>query len=246
MISQSKADSAHLWPEKLIHEGKLFRYVDPMLTEADTRAKLIDTLFAMSSAGLNRRSGARLMLAIHQSMDVSLRKRVRVADAISRLGPRIALALLLSFASAWFSAAHAEPNCNTALSRIAKAAVLRAIDQNKHTACSGFKQGQLAIDETRTLRLDSFQLCEDGAVVSAKLSVLIECATSSNAFIKTSVGDTLSAEASADLDKCTVSGARAWGSGFLTNVGLNWSDVDRKLKEAAEKEIQPYCTKLKE
>ena len=129
------------------------------------------------------------------------------------------------------------------MSRIAKAALVRAIDDNKGTACSGFKQGQIAIDKTRDLRLESFMLCEDGAVVSAKLAVRIECATSDSALIKTSAADTLSAEASADLDKCTVSEARAWGGGFVTNVGLNWIEANRKLKEAAEKEIRAYCTK---
>ncbi|MFT3800809.1 MAG: hypothetical protein QM766_06265 [Burkholderiaceae bacterium] len=171
-------------------------------------------------------------------------KQVRMADPIFHLGPRLAFLLLL--VSALPSTAEAQPNCNTALSRIAKTALLRAIDQNRQTACSNFKQGQIAIDKTRVLRLEDFQLCEDGAVVSAKLSVHIECATSDSAVIKTSAQDTLSAEAFADLDKCTVSGARAWGNGFLTNVGLNWIDANRKLKEAAEKEIHPYCTTPKE
>lgn len=170
-------------------------------------------------------------------------KRVTGADAIFCLKPQIVL--LFSLASAWFSAAGAEPNCNTALSRIAKAAVLRAIDENKNTACSSFKQDQIAIDKTRNLTLNDFQLCEDGAVVSTKLSVQIECATSDSAVIKTSARDTLSAQVTADLDKCTVSDAHAWGSGFLTNVGLTWINVDRKLKEAAEKEIRPYCTNSK-
>ena len=175
---------------------------------------------------------------------MKLDKRVRGADAIFRLGSLIAL--LLSLASAWLSAAEAEPNCNTALSRVAKAALLRAIDENKHTACSGFKHGQIAIDKTRVLQLKDFQLCEDGAVVSAKLSVHIECATSDSAVITTSVQDTLSAKASADLDKCTVSDVRAWGSDFLTKVGLNWIDANRKLTEAAEKEIRLYCINPKE
>jgi len=174
---------------------------------------------------------------------VRLDKRVRGADTIFRLGSRIAL--LLSLASAWLSAAKAEPNCNTALSRMAKAALLRAIDENKHTACSGFKRGKIAIDKTRVLQLKGFQLCEDGAVVSAELSMHIECATSDSAVITTSAQDTLSAKASADLDKCTVSDVRAWGSGFLTNAGLNWIDANRKLMEAVGKEIRPYCTNPK-
>ena len=153
---------------------------------------------------------------------------------------------MLSLVSAWVSITEAQPICNTALSRIAKAALLRAIEQNRHTACSSVEQGQIAIDKTRVLRLEDFQLCEDGAVVSAKLSVHIECATSDSAVIKTSAEDTLSAEASADLDKCTVYGVRAWASGFLANVGLNWIDANRKLKVAAEKEIRPYCTSPKE
>lgn len=139
--------------------------------------------------------------------------------------------------------ASAQKSCSTALGRIARAAAERAVANNMQTACKGFKQGRFAIDKTKSLELKTFELCENGAVVTAQLSVRIECATSDAAVISVSAEDTLSARASANLDTCRVSEARVWSNGFLANVGLDWANADRKLKEAAEREIKQYCAR---
>lgn len=65
-------------------------------------------------------------------------------------------------------------------------------------------KGELAIDKTKNLSLKQFELCEDGPVVTARIIVHIECATSDAAVFRTSVADTLAATASANLDSCTV------------------------------------------
>jgi hypothetical protein len=134
------------------------------------------------------------------------------------------------------------PNCNTALGRFARAAAERAVIENRQTACKGFRHGSFAIDKTRALELRAFSLCENGAVVTVRIDVRIECATSDAAFIRTSVDDTLSAHVSANLETCKVFGEQVSGNGFLTNVGLDWANVAQDLKEAAEREIKPYCT----
>ena len=151
-------------------------------------------------------------------------------------------ALYYSFAGVVASDTSAPPNCNTAFGRIAKVAAERAVQDNRQTACKGFKQGDLAIDKTRALELKAFELCENGAVVTARINVRVKCATSDSALIRTSVADTLSAQVSANLETCTVSDALVLASGFLTNVGLDWANANHKLKEAAEREIKPYCT----
>ena len=45
LMSQSDADQAYLRLKELLEKKALFRYSDPKLSEADTRAKLIDPLF---------------------------------------------------------------------------------------------------------------------------------------------------------------------------------------------------------
>jgi predicted type IV restriction endonuclease len=45
MITQSEADSAYIKFRHLVESHKIFRYDDPRLSEADTRAKLIDPVF---------------------------------------------------------------------------------------------------------------------------------------------------------------------------------------------------------
>ena len=150
--------------------------------------------------------------------------------------------LVSSLMGTWASDTYAQQNCDTGLGRIAKAATLRAISQNQKTACSGFKQGQIAIDKTRALELTAFALCESGPVVTARIAVRIACATSDSALIQTSATDTLSAQASANLDTCTVSDAQVSANGFLTKVGLNFANANQRLKAAAEREIKPYCT----
>ena len=135
-------------------------------------------------------------------------------------------------------------NCDTVLSRVAKAAAEKAINENRETACSGIKKGPLGIDKTKALELKGFQLCEKDAVVTAHIEVRIECATSDNAVIRTSVSDKLSAKASADLDSCTVSeDTQIRANGDFTRFGLNLSNANQKFKEAVKKEIQPYCIK---
>lgn len=169
-------------------------------------------------------------------------KHIRVAylgrhQAISIIG-----ALFYLFTDVVAYDTSAAPNCGTALGRIARVATERAVLENQQTACKGFKRGALAIDKTKALELKKFELCENGAVVTARIDVRVECATSDAALIRTSATDTLSAQASANLETCTVSDTRVSASGFLANVGLDWANADRKLKEAAEREIKPYCT----
>jgi len=155
--------------------------------------------------------------------------------------------VVFSVAISWIPSAQAEENCNTALSRLAKTAAESAVKENKETACSGFKLKDspipIAIDKTKVLELVDFKLCEDGAVVKAHIKVNIECATSDNAMIKASQSDTLSAQASANLDSCTVSDSQIQASSDLTKVGLNLLDANQKFKEAAEREIRKFCQK---
>jgi len=151
----------------------------------------------------------------------------------------VALACLL-MAITVFPAA-AQSNCRTALGRIAKTEALRAIERNRETACSGFRLGPAAIDKTRALELTDFEFCESGPVVTARLSVRVECATSDRAVFRQRVSDTLSAQASANLDSCTVSEARVWASGFLTQVALDWANANQRLADAVARAIRPYC-----
>ncbi|MFA5947903.1 MAG: hypothetical protein WC806_02945 [Candidatus Gracilibacteria bacterium] len=137
--------------------------------------------------------------------------------------------------------AYGEPNCNTALGRVAKTLVTRAVSDNKDRACAGLKKGPIGIDRTKKLGLSDFKLCEDGPIVSAEVSADIECGTSDAAFIRVSVEDTLTATASADLDSCRVLDTKVSAKGELANVGIKIADLSAKLKEAAEKEIKPYC-----
>jgi hypothetical protein len=132
-------------------------------------------------------------------------------------------------------------NCDTALSRIAKANAVKAIDQYRDTACSGLKQGLIVIDKTRELKLTSFELCEIGSVVEAAISIQVRCATSDAALIKVEVGDTASAKAAADLDTCKVLSASASAQNLVSQTGLSLAGVDEKLKDAIAKIIQPYC-----
>jgi hypothetical protein len=150
-------------------------------------------------------------------------------------------AFLISSVLIFDSSAQPARTCNTALSRIAKAAVLKAIDQNRDTACSGIKQGPLGIDKTKELNLAGFELCEIGSVVEAAISVKIKCATSDAALIKVEIEDTASAMASADLDTCKVLSASASAENLVSKAGLDLAGVDEKLKDAIAKVIQPYC-----
>jgi hypothetical protein len=160
---------------------------------------------------------------------------------VSRSTFRIFSLLLASAGLA--ASAYGQPNCNTMLSRVARAAAEKAIAERKDTACSDLKKGPIAIDKTKTLELTSFKLCEDGPIVSADVAVKIKCATSDAALIHASIEDTATASVSADLDTCRVLRANVTAEGFVAQAGINIADLNGKLKEAAEKEIKPYCKK---
>jgi hypothetical protein len=77
--------------------------------------------------------------------------------------------------------------------------------------------------------------------VTASITVHVKCATSDQAFIRASVEDDLSATASANLETCQVQDAKVSAAGSIANTGLQVADLDKKLREAAQKEIAPYC-----
>lgn len=157
---------------------------------------------------------------------------------LDRLAARSVLIFAMSVSAD--IAAHGQPNCST-LSRVAKTVIVKAVSDNRDKACAGLKKGPIGIDKTKKLELSNFKLCEDGPIVSAEISADIECGTSDAAFIYISVADTLTATASADLDSCRVLDTNVWAKGDLTNAGIKIADLNAKLKEAAEKEIKPYC-----
>ena len=99
--------------------------------------------------------------------------------------------------------ASGQPNCNTALSRLAKAAAQKAITAHENTACSGLKNGAVRIDKTKRLEMLDVRVCEDGSVVSANISVRVRCATSDAAFVKVEIEEIASALASADRNLCS-------------------------------------------
>jgi hypothetical protein len=136
---------------------------------------------------------------------------------------------------------HAEPNCDTALGRAAKARVSKAISDNKDQACNGLKKGPIGIDKTKKLELNSFKLCEDGSVVSAEITIDVSCGISRPALLSVSVDESLTATASADLDSCRVIDADVSAAGRLGAMGIKWADLAKKFREAAEREIQAYC-----
>jgi hypothetical protein len=139
------------------------------------------------------------------------------------------------------SFAQSQENCNTALTRIAKRAAEKAIEDYRSKASAGLKSGPIGIDKTEILAVRNFRLCETGPIVAASITVHVRCATSDRAFIKVSVEDDLAATASANLDTCQVLNAKVSAAGFVAKTGIQVADLDTKLREAAQKEIEPYC-----
>jgi hypothetical protein len=139
------------------------------------------------------------------------------------------------------SIAESQENCNTALTRIANRAVEKAIADHRNNACAGLKSGPIGIDKTEALELRNFRLCETGSIVAASITVRVRCATSDQAVIRASVEDDLTATASANLDTCQVLNAKLSAAVFIAKTGLQVADLDKKLGEAAQKEIAPYC-----
>jgi hypothetical protein len=139
-------------------------------------------------------------------------------------------------------AAHAEQNCKTALSRVASKEALRAIEENKDSACEALNGGTIGLDKTKSLKLEELKVCEDGPVVTASIAVYIECATSPSAVFRSSTSDTLHAKAAANLDTCVVSESSVSASGFLANLVLDWTMAGAKLQGEAQKAIKPYCS----
>lgn len=135
----------------------------------------------------------------------------------------------------------AAENCNTALSRLARAEVVRAIEQHRHTACEELNGGAIGLDKTKALELKDLKVCEDGPVVTASIAIRIECATSPSAVWRTSQGDTLSAAATANLDTCKVSNVKVSAAGFLADQVLQQTGASARLKDEAEKAIKKFC-----
>lgn len=153
-----------------------------------------------------------------------------------RLWPAMAVALFVGVGPAV-----GQENCNTALTRLARGAAEKAIRENGNDACSGLKHGPLAIDKTKALELREFRLCEEGPIVRASVAVYIKCATSDAAFVRTSLDETMSAIATANLDTCKVTDARVSAAGDLARAGLIGAGAANKMRDEIEKAIKPYC-----
>ncbi len=134
-----------------------------------------------------------------------------------------------------------QPNCNTALSRLARGAAEKAIRENQTKACSGLKQGPIAIDKTKDLELKAFELCEDGPIIRASAAVFIRCATSDAAVIRASASETVKAVAVANLDTCKVTEASVSANGDLAQAVLKLVGADKNMRSEIEKAIKPYC-----
>jgi hypothetical protein len=134
-----------------------------------------------------------------------------------------------------------QENCNTALSRIARREADKAIATHLGDACSGLKSGSIAVDKTKLLELRSFRLCENGPLVTASVTVRVKCGTSDQALIRLEIEDDLTATASANLDTCQVLDARISAGGSVAEAGLRAAGLSKKLHDAAQNEIKPYC-----
>jgi hypothetical protein len=149
----------------------------------------------------------------------------------------IGILTILSFGST----AEAVSNCDTALSRISKVAAQTAIKDHQDNACDGLKQGGIGVDKTKKLELRRLEVCEDGPVVSARVTVDVKCGTSDAAIVKINIEETVTASVSANLDTCMVANANVEAKGFVAQLGISVADLNSKLKAATEKEIKPYC-----
>lgn len=149
-----------------------------------------------------------------------------------------------AFAVALFldaSMALGQENCDTALSRLAKGAAEKAIQDHRHSACSGLKSGIFAIDKTQALELRQFRLCEKVPIVRASATVYVRCATSPAAMIPASFDETVTASATADLDTCKVTDTTISSEGEMTNAGIRIAGASDKMRSELEKAIKPYC-----
>jgi hypothetical protein len=135
----------------------------------------------------------------------------------------------------------AQENCNTALTRIAKKAAEKAIADHRDNACAGLKKGPFGIDKTRALELRKFSLCETGPVVVASITVHVWYATSDRAVLKADLEDDITATASANLDTCQVLNTDVSSKTFIVETGIRVAELEKKLRDAAEKEIKDYC-----
>ena len=132
-------------------------------------------------------------------------------------------------------------DCDTALSRIARKAAEKAVQEYRGEVCSGLKLGPIGIDRTKALELQSFQLCEKGPLVSASVTVFAKCGTSEGAILQMQLGDQVKAKAEANLDTCQVLNAKLNGGKFVTEAVIEVADLEKKAKEVLEREIKPYC-----
>lgn len=136
---------------------------------------------------------------------------------------------------------NATVNCNTVLSRIAKKEADNFMKSKGEIVCSGLKKGDIRIDKTREFTLRSFNVCENGNIASAEAEVFIRCATSDRAFIQASVSDTISAKVVANLKTCKIEEATIHARKFFVKIGIAMTDIEKKLKDRAFKNIKKYC-----
>ncbi len=140
-----------------------------------------------------------------------------------------------------FAAEAQTRDCDTALSRIARKAAEKALQEHRGDVCSGLRLGPIGIDKTKALELRAFELCERGPLVSASITVFAKCSTSEEAIIQTQFGDQVNAKADANLDTCQVLTAQLNGGKFVTEAVIKAGELERKAKEVLEREIRPYC-----
>lgn len=149
--------------------------------------------------------------------------------------------LAIAVGGAATGTAGAADSCNTALSRVARAEAMRAIEANRQTVCEGLRSGEARVDKTEALELQHISLCENGPVVKASIVIRVACRTSPRAVFQVHVSEKLRADAVANLDTCAVTNARASASGFLVDALLKWGNADQKLSEEVARAIRPYC-----
>lgn len=140
--------------------------------------------------------------------------------------------------------ANAEDSCNTALGRIGRKATDKAIVEHQNDACSGLKTTVLGVtlglDDTKQLELRNYKLCEAGPIVTATLTVHVQCSTGSKAAVPVSISDDLTTTASANLDTCQILDLKVTGGKEIVQAGLDLGKVSEKLRDGAQNQISPY------